>query len=256
MAVNDEVSVAKPSQPLHLQPNPHLQIETLYADQTVLVVNKPGSIPCHPLRPSDQDALVNAVIVAYPEVAQAGDKRLEGGLIHRLDNGTSGALIIARTHDAFAKMRTAIRSGEISRRYLAVCSGHLQNAAEIATPIAHHAKNQRKMVTLEANVPARSGARPASTLVRPLRHYMGFTLIEARPRTGCRHQLRVHLASIGYPLAGDILYDGPEAAEFAPDRFWLHLQEVAFSSPSNGYIRVQAPLPADLERFLSELSPS
>ena len=254
VAAGADVRVSELPQAPALQPNLHLRIEALYEDKLVLVVNKPGSIPCHPLRQGEHDTVINAIVATYPEVATAGNKALEGGLVHRLDNGTSGALIIARTPDAFAAMRTAIRRGDISRLYLALCMGHLEDGIEIAAPIAHHAKNRRKMVTLPMNAGARSGARPAATFVRPLQRYCGFSLIEARPRTGCRHQLRVHLASIGHPLAGDTLYGGPEAAELAPGRFWLHLREITFVSPSSGYATVQAPLPADLDAVLRRLS--
>jgi len=254
VAAGDDVRVSESPLALALQPNPHLQIEVLYEDESVLVVNKLGLIPCHPLKQAEYNTVINAVAAAYPEVAKAGDKPLEGGLVHRLDNGTSGALIIARTPYAFAAMRTAIRRGDISRRYLALCVGRVEEEIEIATPIAHHAKNRRKMVTLPMNASAMPGARPAATLVRPLQRYSGFSLIEARPRTGRRHQLRVHLASIGHPLAGDTLYNGLEVAELTPGRFWLHLSEVAFESPSSGCITIQAPLPADLDAVLRRLS--
>jgi len=254
VAAGDDVRVSESPLALALQPNLHLQIEVLYEDESVLVVNKPGLIPCHPLKQGEHDTVINAVAAAYPEAANAGDKPLEGGLVHRLDNGTSGALIIARTPDAFAAMRTAIRRGDISRRYLALCAGRIEEGIEIATPIAHHAKNRRKMVTLPMSAGAMPGARPAATLIRPLQRYCGFSLIEARPRTGCRHQLRVHLASIGHPLAGDTLYGGPEVDELAPGRFWLHLSEVAFGSQSSGYVTVQAPLPADLDAVSRRLS--
>ena len=256
VAAGDDVRVSKSPLALALQPNPHLRIEVLYEDESVLVVNKPGLIPCHPLKQGEHDTVINAVAATYPETAKAGDKPLEGGLVHRLDNGTSGALIIARTPRAFALMRTAIRSGTISRQYQALCAGRVEEGIEIATPIAHHAKNRRKMVALPINAGATPGARPAATLVRPLRRYCGFSLIEVRPRTGRRHQLRVHLASTGHPLAGDILYNGPVVAELAPGRFWLHLSEVAFESPSSGYVTVQSPLPADLDTVLRRLSPN
>jgi 23S rRNA pseudouridine1911/1915/1917 synthase len=252
VAAGDDVRIIELPDVPALQPNLQRKIEVLYEDESVLVVNKPGLIPCHPLKQKENDTVINAVVTAYPEVALAGDKPLEGGLVHRLDNGTSGALILARTPDAFAAMRTAIRRGDISRRYLALCVGDLAEGIEIATPIAHHAKNRRKMVTQEMN--KMPGARPAITLVRPLQRHAGLSLIEARPRTGCRHQLRVHLASVGHPLVGDALYGGPETAELAPGRFWLHLTEVAFESPSSGYVTVTASIPADLETVLKRFS--
>ena len=151
-------------------------------------------------------------------------------------------------------MRSAIRRGDISRRYLALCVGNFEEAVEIATPIAHHPKNRRKMVTLPVNTAALSGARTAGTSVQPLQRYSGFSLIEARPRTGRRHQIRVHLASIGHPLVGDALYGGPEAVELAAGRCWLHLSEVAFESRSRGHVEVHAPLPADLDAVVHRLS--
>jgi 23S rRNA pseudouridine1911/1915/1917 synthase len=256
VAAGDDVWVRETSQNSLLHPNPYLKIETLYRDDSVLVVNKPGLIPCHPLRGGGDDTAINAVVAMYPEVATAGDKPLEGGLIHRLDNGTSGALIIARTREAFATMRAAIRRGDIGRRYLALCTGKIERAVEIATPIAHHPKNRRKMITLAPNALPSLGARPSATLITPLRRYPRFSLIEARPRTGRRHQVRVHLSSIGHPLVGDALYGGPEDEDLASGRFGLHLTEVAFESPSNGYIVVGAPLSADLDAVIRRVCSS
>ncbi len=256
VAAGDDVRVIQLPVSAALQPNPDVKIEVLFEDESVLVVDKPGVIPCHPLREGERDTVINAVVAAYPEVAGAGDKPLEGGLVHRLDNGTSGALIIARTPDAFAAMRVALRRGGISRRYLALCAGHFDGPIEIATPIAHHPRNRRKMITMPASSAGATGARPAATVVQPLNRCSDFCLVEARPRTGRRHQIRVHLASIGHPLVGDTLYGGPEFIGLAPGRFWLHLSEVAFDSPSSGAVTVQAPLPADLDAVLTRLSSS
>jgi 23S rRNA pseudouridine1911/1915/1917 synthase len=252
LAPGDDVRVRELPRSPTLLPNPGLKIDVLYEDERVLVVNKPGSIPCHPLREDEQDTLLNGVVAAFPEVAKAGPKPLEGGLVHRLDNGTSGALIIARTPEAFAVMRTAIRGGSVMRRYLALCVGRLEHV-EIATPIAHHRKNPRKMIT-QAAIVAPSGARPAATAARPLRHYSNFSLIEARPSTGRRHQIRVHLASLGHPLVGDTLYGGPQVPGLALGRLWLHLSEVAFDTFSRGYVTIRSPLPMDLNLSLASLS--
>jgi 23S rRNA pseudouridine1911/1915/1917 synthase len=253
VAVSDDVRVSAPLPTAVLQPNPLLEIETLYRDESVLVVNKPGLIPCHPLKPDECDTVINAVVAAYPETAKVGDKPLEGGLVHRLDNGTSGALIIARTSDAFMAMRMAIRRGDVHRRYLALCMGNFEKDMEIATPIAHHPKNRRKMITMPAKEVS-FAARPAATLVQLLRRLSGWSLIEARPRTGRRHQIRVHLASIGHPIVGDSLYGGPQAVELLPGRFWLHLSQVAFESQSSGYVKIEAPIAGDLDAVLRRAS--
>jgi 23S rRNA pseudouridine1911/1915/1917 synthase len=249
----DDVRVSEPAAAAELRPNPDLKIETLYREESVLVVNKPGLVPCHPLNGREKNTVMNAVAAAYPEAAKAGEKPLEGGLVHRLDNGTSGALIIALNPDGFAALRSAIRRRDISRRYLALCAGSFSQAVEIATPIAHHRKNRRKMVVLPSKA-ASSEGRPAETIVQPLRRLPGFSLVEVRPLTGCRHQIRVHMASIGHPLVGDVLYGSPEAAELMPGRFWLHLSDVAFESRSVGHITIHAPLPTDLEAVLRRVS--
>jgi 23S rRNA pseudouridine1911/1915/1917 synthase len=253
VTASDAVRVSEPSKAPALKANPHLKIEILYRDDSILVVNKPGLVPCHPLNSGEKNTVVNAVVAAYPEAAEAGEKPLEGGLVHRLDNGTSGALIIALKPDGFAAMRGAIRRNDISRRYLALCAGSFVQAAEIAAPIAHHRKNRRKMIALPSNAAASEG-RPAVTLVEPFRRFAGCSLIEVRPLTGRRHQIRVHLASIGHPLVGDVLYGGPEAAELAAGRFWLHLSDLAFESQSGRYITIHAPMPSDLEAVLRRIS--
>ncbi len=279
----DHVDVVAATPSATIAPNSDLWVETLYEDSAVLVVNKPGLIPCHPLRPDERDTVMNSVVAAYPETAIAGDKPLEGGLVHRLDNGTSGALIIARTNEAFAMMRDAIRHGRVVRRYQALALGSIDKPCEIASPIAHHPKNVRKMVAIDLGHsegpmrPVDGGARhadggirhagggmrhiagatrrydngrPAATMVEPLEHIGAFTLISVIPRTGRRHQVRVHLASMNHSLAGDELYGGPALEGLAPGRFWLHLAHLGFDSPAGGRVEAEAPLPADLRAAL------
>lgn len=231
--------------------NPSIEIAVLHSDAAVVVVNKPGGTPCHPLRADERDTVMNAVVARFPEVASAGDMPLEGGLLHRLDNGTSGALLIARNRGAFVKLREAIRFGKTARRYEALVAGNFARKTEIDTPIAHHPKNPRKMVIgdLASANPKRAG-RPAGSIVEPIRRVGDFTLVSVTPKTGCRHQIRVHLASIGHPIVGDALYGGPASELLAHGRFWLHLCEVAFDSPAVGHVKVTAPLPADLKKHL------
>jgi 23S rRNA pseudouridine1911/1915/1917 synthase len=195
--------------------------------------------------------MMNAVVAQFPETAAIGDKPVEGGLIHRLDNGTSGALMIARTADAFATLRRAIRSGAIKRKYLALVSGNLKAPMTLDASIAHHPKNPRRMIVVsDQSEVAKLAARPALTRVEPVRRVGDFTLVSVTPSTGMRHQIRVHLADAGFPIAGDELYGGVPM-ELGAGRFWLHLAEMEFESPASGATKVSAPIPSELARLLS-----
>ena len=234
-----------------IEPNPELPIELLYADRALIVVNKPGRMPCHPLRAGERDTVMNAMVARFPETAVAGNTPREGGLVHRLDNGTSGALLIARTPEAFALLRSAIRAGKIVRIYRALVAGHLDSRLELNSPIAHHRANSRKMTLGDRDSDDRKRAgRPAATIVEPVRGVGSNTLLRVVPRSGLRHQIRLHLASAGFPIVGDVLYGSREVAGLPEDRFWLHLAEIALDSPASGHIKVTAPLPGDLARFV------
>ncbi len=252
VAPSDTVEVAELPAAIPITPNPDLELEVLYSDAAMLVVAKPGGVACHPLRAGDSGTVMNAVVARFPECAALGDKPLEGGLVHRLDNGTSGALIVARTTDALAALRAAIKSGAVVRRYQALVAGRLDRPLDLDRRIAHHPKNPRKMTIGDPeSLDRRHIGRAASTHAEPLRRVgAGWTLLAVTPRTGSRHQIRVHLADGGFPIVGDTLYGGPEAPELAPGRFWLHLVALALDSPVTGPIKVTAPLPADLAKLI------
>lgn len=243
----DTVEIRETSALSALAPDPEVKLEVLFRDPAVLVVNKPAPMACHPLRPGERGTVMNGVVAEFPEAAAAGDNPREGGLVHRLDNGTSGALLVALEPSAFAALREAIRAGRIRREYQALVAGNLKESLECEKSLAHDPRNARRMMAVAAHV---SGARAAATSVEPLRRLGDFTLVAARPRTGMRHQIRVHLADAGHPIAGDALYGGPPLAALAAGRFWLHLAEIEFRSPVSGPLRVRAPLPRDLESAL------
>jgi 23S rRNA pseudouridine1911/1915/1917 synthase len=247
----DDVAVEAPLALAAIEADDQIHLEVLFEDPSLVVVNKPGGVPCHPLRPGGRGTVMNAVVALFPETAAIGDKPVEGGLIHRLDNGTSGALMIARTGDAFGILRRAIRSGIIKRKYLAIVSGNMKTAVTLDAPIAHHPKNPRKMIVApEQSGTMKLAARPAVTRVEPVRQVGDFTLVAVMPSTGMRHQIRVHLAFAGFPIVGDDLYGGAPTPDLGPQRFWLHLSEIEFESPASSASKVSAPLPNELERML------
>ncbi|HUA35874.1 MAG TPA: RluA family pseudouridine synthase [Candidatus Binataceae bacterium] len=247
---NDTIEVAAPERLDPIVAEPLLAVEVLYEDAATIVVNKRGGIPCHPLKAGEVGTVMNAVVACYPETAAAGPKPLEGGLVHRLDNGTSGALIIARNREAYAILHNAIRSGAVAREYLALVAGNVARAMMLDAPIAHHAKNARKMMLGAEGSSRKRAGRAAYSAVEPKRRVGEFTLVTIAPRTGSRHQIRVHLANAGYPIIGDTLYGGPPHDALAPGRFWLHLTRISFESAAGVRVSVEAPLPADLKSLL------
>lgn len=252
VAPSDIVEVAEPSAAVPIAPNPQFELVVLYCDAAMLVAGKPGGVACHPIRAGESETVMNGVVARFPECAALGDKALEGGLVHRLDNGTSGALIVARTAAAFTALRAAIKSGAIERRYHALVAGRLDHPLDLDRRIAHHPKNPRKMTIGDPeSLDRRRIGRASGTHAEPLRRVgAGSTLLAVTPRTGSRHQIRVHLANAGFPIVGDTLYGGPEAPGLAPGRFWLHLASMALDSPAAGPIKITAPIPADLATLI------
>jgi 23S rRNA pseudouridine1911/1915/1917 synthase len=252
---SDVVEVEKTSGSVALVPNSALPLHVLYQDDDILIVDKPGLMPCHPLRAGEAQTLMNAVAAHLPQAAEAGPNPLEGGLVHRLDNGTSGAVMVALTPAAFAFLRAALGNKQIIRSYLALAEGAVEHSFEFSAPIAHHPRNQRKMMVVHDPRRARSlKARPALTAVSPIQKAGRFTLLEVRPHTGRRHQIRVHLADAGFPLAGDELYGGPGLASLSPGRFFLHLAELQIPRlrAEQALPAVTAPLPQDLSNCLAQ----
>ena len=254
VTANDKVEVAaeRGLKPAAIIPDPEIALEILYSDPAVVVVNKPAPMACHPLRAGELATAMNGIVARFPETSSAGDRALEGGLVHRLDNGTSGALLIARSCEAARLLRQALQTGAIRRRYLALVCGEMHSGLRLDAPVAHHPRSHRRMTVGVASSPryGRAG-RPALTEVEPLRHLGHVTLVAAYPHSGSRHQIRLHLANAGFPIVGDRLYGGPACPALVEGRFWLHLEQIAFSSPASGEVAATAQLPADLVEALN-----
>ena len=155
----DTVEIGENSALPALAPDLEVKIEVLFRDPAVLVVNKPAPIACHPLRPGERGTVMNGVVAEFPEAAAVGDNPREGGLVHRLDNGTSGALLVALQPAAFAALRESIRAGRIRRDYQALVAGNLKESLQIEKSLAHDPRNARRMIAVASNAP---GARDAS----------------------------------------------------------------------------------------------
>jgi 23S rRNA pseudouridine1911/1915/1917 synthase len=221
-----------------------------------VVLDKPAGMPVHPLEAGETGTLGNALLARYPECLEASLDPRECGLAHRLDVETSGAIVAARTRAAYEALRRSFAERTVSKRYLALVGGAPGEGGEIVLPIAHHPKNPRKMIVCASEEDASElKAREAITRYRVLEYVGDFALVEAEIPTGVMHQIRVHLAAVGAPVAGDTVYGGPAIEGL--DRQFLHAARLEFPHPVTGEpVVAEAPLPAELERMLARLRQS
>jgi 23S rRNA pseudouridine1911/1915/1917 synthase len=170
-------------------------------------------MPTHPLEPEEKDTLANALVARYPELAMVGDSKLEPGLVHRLDNDTSGLLVVARTQRAYTVLKEEFRQEVLKKEYLALVMGELDKGGKIDSCIGHHPESQKKMeVFKERDQIIKHKAMKALTTYEVEKRYQGYTLVRATIKTGVMHQIRVHLTAQGYPVVGDSVYGNPKRA--------------------------------------------
>ena len=208
-----------------------IPLDVRYEDEDILVVNKPAGMVTHPSQPNEQGTLVNAILYHYPDLEGIGGER-RPGIVHRLDKHTSGLLIIARNDRALWFMQDQFKKRTIGKRYLALVEGQIQPpAALIDAPIGRDPNNRKKMAVIPPNVSAMS--RRARTRYETVTRYDNFTLVACAPLTGRTHQIRVHLAYVGYPIVCDHIY-GRRKKSFADlRRHFLHAAELTFRRPSD-----------------------
>jgi 23S rRNA pseudouridine1911/1915/1917 synthase len=231
-----------------------LKIQIVEEDSSFLVVEKPSGIPSHPLKPSETGTLIQGVLAAFPEIAGVGDLKREPGLVHRLDTDTSGLVLVARTEAALRFFREEFRMRRVEKEYLALVLGEVKGEGKIEVPIAHHPKNKRKMKVVPEGISKEKG-RQAVTFYSVEKSYSDATLLKVRIPTGVRHQIRVHLASLGHPIVGDPLYGGEEVKRERLDRIFLHASRLAFRHPvTMKRVECRSSLPEDLKKFLNEMS--
>lgn len=232
---------------------PDATLEIVRATEQVLVLAKPAELPSVSLRGSDGDSLAARIAARFPDSARIGQPG-EAGLVHRLDTGTTGLLLAARTAEVYAALRAQFRAHQVEKEYLALVAGRIATPVRIATPIGQHHNTQRRMRALDAELPQhRYTAHPAYTEVTVERAFAAATLVRARTTTGVRHQIRVHLASIDHPLLNDPLYGGEGIAIL--DGFLLHASRIAWRDPSTGGVVCdELPPPAAWQSVLDQLA--
>jgi 23S rRNA pseudouridine1911/1915/1917 synthase len=221
-----------------------IAVPVVYEDDWLLVVDKPAGMVVHPAPGHERGTLVQALL----DRGIAGGHGRRPGVIHRLDRETSGLLIVAKGEEPYRRLVAAMSERRISRTYLALLCGELaQDEGTIDAPIGRHLRDRRRMALHSAR------ARPAVTHFTVLARGAGYTLARVRLETGRTHQIRVHFAALGHPIAGDATY-GRRPVPEGLTRHFLHAAELRFAHPEDGReLRFTSPLPAELAAFLERL---
>jgi len=223
-----------------------IPLDVLYEDDQVAVVNKPAGMVVHPAFGHNSGTLVNAALARWPEIAAFSDPA-RAGIVHRLDKETSGVILIAKTASALASLRAQFKARTVHKRYIALVEGTPETPeGVIDAPIARDAAQRKRMA-------ARHEGREAVTEFRVVAQYAGYSLLDVFPQTGRTHQIRVHLAFIGHPVAGDTVY-GRRKQMIRLKRHFLHAASITFVRPGSGdTVTVEAPLPVGLVNILEKL---
>ncbi len=256
----DKIGIEPFSRPEERQidPNPNIPLHLVWQSPDLIVIEKQAGLPTHPNDFSDQNTLANALAARFPSLLQVGEDPLRPGIVHRLDTDTSGLLLVARTPNAFIYLRKLFDTRKIKKTYLALVLGDLEKAGKITTPVAHHPSNPRKMIAVKNEKDAyRSKLREAQTHYEIIERFGNYTLLKVHTLTGRMHQVRVHLGSVGHPLAGDRIYQ--TQAERRQDktslnRHFLHATKLELPIPPDQTVQIfESPLPRDLEQFITKL---
>ncbi len=234
-----------PPDPVAEVPPQAIDLDVVYEDGDLLVVNKPAGMVVHPAVGHYEGTLVNALLARYPHLAVGDEGR--PGIVHRLDRDTSGLIVVAKTEAALSYLRAQFRDRRVKKTYLALVHGHPPKPEGIVeAPLGRDPRQRKRMAVV-------AGGRPARTGFSVLEDLGDYSLLSVSLETGRTHQIRVHLAWLGVPVVGDGVY-GRRRNRLGLARQFLHAWRLALERPGGrGRLELEAPLPADLEEVLKAL---
>jgi 23S rRNA pseudouridine1911/1915/1917 synthase len=255
---NDEIEIAGfDGQQKKLLPNDKIKLEIIFEDKNILVINKPTGLQVHPSECAQTDTLTNALIAQYPEISEVHDETVDAylrpGIVHRLDKDTSGVMVIAKSKNVFDELKKLFKDRNIEKKYLAVVKGVMESeSGTIDKPLARSAGFSKQLIARENT---KTKVRQAVTNYKVIEQYENFALLEVFPKTGRMHQIRVHLASLGHPIVGDLIYGSKTSKnkkEVLVKRQLLHAKSLAFELDGK-HCDFEAKMPQDFAQFLARL---
>ena len=243
-AIEYEIPEAKP---VDIQPT-EMQLDIVYEDEDLLVINKPKGLVVHPAAGHQDDTLVNGLMHALGDDLSGINGELRPGIVHRIDKDTSGLLAVAKNDHAHIMLASQLKDHSMARTYEAiVCGSFREDSGTVDAPIGRHPSDRKKMCVTERN------SKHAITHWEVVARYRGYTHIRCKLETGRTHQIRVHMAHIGHPILGDLVY-GRKKPELGQDSQCLHAGALCFSHPRDGRpVLVFAELPQYFKDVIAKL---
>lgn len=241
---NDEITIEEEKPKEILLKAQDIPIEVLYEDDDIIVVNKPKGMVVHPANGNPDGTLVNAIMAICKNSLSGIGGEIRPGIVHRIDKDTSGVLIVAKNNKAHINMSEQIKNHEVEKTYIALVKGFVkENEATINMPIGRSTRDRKKMAV-------RKDGKNAITHFKVLKRFENYTLLEVKIETGRTHQIRVHLAEIGYPIVGDEVYSNGKN-EWGIKGQCLHAKSLKFKHPITGKeMFIEAKLPEYFEKII------
>jgi 23S rRNA pseudouridine1911/1915/1917 synthase len=236
-----------------------MQIAILYEDKNIVAVEKPAGLIVHPDGKTVEPALTDWVLKKYPKTKDVGEPIVttengtieRPGIVHRLDRGTSGIILIAKTKEGHACLKEQFQNRTVTKKYLAIVHGDMKDPyGNITLPIGRSSADFRRWST---SINSRGEMRPAETWWTLIAKGGGYSLVEVEPKTGRTHQIRVHFQAIQHPVACDELYAPNKPCVIGLKRTALHAFEITFINCEGEKIHVKSCIPKDFEEVLTEL---